>query len=142
MEFFVKLRCRRGDSNLISMMIILPVILAFLCGGILIFIQTSKLDNIRQIAQLMAREVALTGRVDDNAMNRLEDLEQLYKMEVEMEVDGDYLGSSKKLRLESNFEVTITYHDKYGMGGLLSWGKEATYVRKASGIVEEYHKTL
>ncbi|WP_162840844.1 DUF4320 family protein [Hydrogenoanaerobacterium saccharovorans] len=134
-----KLQSKNGSSEFIAAIIVFMGLSLFISGGISVWGQMSKRDDLQQIAQTMAREIALEGEVNSTIQRRLENVEQLMRMDVDMDVDGSYIGTSKKLRTESDFTVTISYHTKYGVGWI-NWRKEKTYVAKATGTVEEYHK--
>jgi|GEM_PF-5803731 len=134
-----KLRCRLGSSELVAVIFVISALTLLISGFVTTWGQMSKRDDLQQIAQTMAREIALEGEVNSTIQRRLENVEQLMRMDVDMDVDGSYIGTSKKLRTESDFTVTISYHTKYGVGWI-NWRKEKTYVAKATGTVEEYHK--
>ena len=134
-----KLRCRLGSSELVAVIFVISALTLLISGFVTTWGQMSKRDDLQQIAQTMAREIALEGEVNNTIQRRLENVEQLMRMDVDMDVDGSYIGTSKKLRTESNFTVTITYYTKYGVGWI-NWRKEKPYVAKATGTVEEYHK--
>ncbi|MEG0943269.1 MAG: DUF4320 family protein [Angelakisella sp.] len=134
------LHTKRGDSNMISMIFVVIILTTLIVGGIVLNGEMAKLDDLQQIAQLMAREVALQGELNSSVNSRLSELESLYNLEVGMDVSGDFIGGGNKLKLESSFVVSITYETSYGVGGFINFRKEGIYVRKASGIVEEYHK--
>jgi len=137
-----KLKSNKGDSNLISSIVSIVCITVVFLGCILIFSQGSRIDNLQRMANQMAREISLTGITDGETLHHLNTLKSEYKMDgVTMSVEGAYIGSSKKLRLESDFTVTLFYDTKYGMDGIIRWGRGETYRAKASGKVEEYHKT-
>lgn len=134
-----KLCGRAGMSQTLSLIFVISILLLFAASGITMWGQMVKLDDLQQIAQSMARTISLEGRVDSSTYARLEDLEQLMHMEVDMRVDGEFVGGSDKLRLESDFTVSISYKTKYGVGWI-NWGREKTYVARATGTAEEYAK--
>lgn len=136
-----RLSGRNGFSDLITGILIVVVVATLFCGTIAIFGQASRIDDLQQIAQLMAREISLTGALNTKVSDRLSDLEDLFRMDVELDVEGDFIGNSDKLKLESHFTVTVSYKTKYGVGGIINFKEEETYVARAAGIVEEYHKT-
>lgn len=133
-----RLTCRRGSSEIISFLVVVLAAVAMLSGIITYWGQMNRLDDIHQIAQSMAREISLTGRVDSDTRRRLSELETLLRLDVTMEVDGDFV-SGEKLKTESDFTVAIAYQTTYGVGWI-NFAKEKTYVAKAVGTVEEYHK--
>lgn len=141
-KFLQRMKSTHGDVNLISSIFGILAISVMFLGCILIYAQGSQIDNLQRMANQMAREISLTGVTDGKTLDRLDSLQREYKMDgVTMTVEGDYLGNSKKLKLESDFTVTLFYHTKFGMDGVIRWGQEETYRAKASGKVEEYHKT-
>jgi len=126
-------------SETIVVVFVISALSILISGFISSWGQMSRREDVQQIAQVMAREISLAGEVNNNVQRRLEDLEHLLGVEVEMRVDGNYIGSSQRLQTESDFTVYITYNTKYGVGWI-NWRKEKPYVAKASGTAEEYHK--
>lgn len=138
-KIFSKLKNRKGGSEIIALCVVAVVLIGILSGSITMLGQVSRIDDLGQIAQQMAREVSLAGRTDGKVAERLEKLEDTMNMDVDMTVEGSYIGGSAKLQTESDFTVIITYDTEYFIG-FLRQAKEKTYVAKASGTVEEYHK--
>lgn len=130
-----------GFSDLITSIFVVIIVATLFCGTIAIFGQASRIDNLQQMAQLMAREISLEGALNQTVTDRFDVLQDMFKMDAELSVDGDFIGSSDKLKLESPFTVTVKYKTKYGVGGIINFKEEETYIAKAAGIVEEYHKT-
>ena len=135
-----RLSRKDGNADLITTIIVVTFISILMLGSLVIYGQASRIDNLQRMANLMAREISLSGVTDGKTLDRLERLEKQYKMDVTMKVEGDYLGSSKTLKLESDFTVTLFYDTKYGIGAFINWSKEETYRATASGKVEEYTK--
>ena len=134
-----KLSRDSGMSELISMIVVISFLALFAGAGISMWGQMVKLDDLQQMAQSMARTIALEGKVDGNTYARLSELERLMRMDVDMRVEGDFIVGTDKLKLESDFTVHITYQTKYGVGWI-EWGKERTYEARAKGTAEEYYK--
>ncbi|MEG1448285.1 MAG: DUF4320 family protein [Oscillospiraceae bacterium] len=140
MKIINKLKQKQGDSSLVPVPFIVVLFVGLLFFQIQTLGQTSKIDKLEQMASLIAREISLTGSVDKNIENRLNYLENnVFNMDVDLDVNGDFKGGSKKLQLESDFEVVISYDTEY-KNALLKKTKEKTYYGKAVGKVENYSK--
>ncbi|MEG0853591.1 MAG: hypothetical protein RSF82_06945, partial [Angelakisella sp.] len=77
---------------MISMIFVVIILTTLIVGGIVLNGEMAKLDDLQQIAQLMAREVALQGELNSSVNSRLSELESLYNLEVGMDVSGDFIG--------------------------------------------------
>lgn len=130
-----------GSVEMISSIVVALCLFALLAFSITILGQVSRIDDLNQMAQRMAREISLSGRAGADADRLLAELESTYGMQVTMRVDGDFLaGSGRKLRTESDFTVTLSYQSEYGLGGFIGIRENKTYTATAAGKVEEYHK--
>ncbi|MEG0091566.1 MAG: hypothetical protein RSA20_07070, partial [Oscillospiraceae bacterium] len=63
---------------------------------------------------------------------------QIFHMDVEMAVAGNFMSGTNKLQAETSFEVTITYKTDLAIG-IIKSRKEKVYAAKAVGTSEEYH---
>jgi hypothetical protein len=137
-KFLKRVTSKRGDSTLI----IWPLVVLGFWSMLFFQIETlgkfAENDNLHQMSQIMAREISLTGKVDEDIESRLEDLENSFDMDVDMDVDGEFIGHGK-LKLESPVEVTLSYKTTYKCP-FIKKTKEKTYVAKSVETVEEYHK--
>ncbi|MEF9853227.1 MAG: DUF4320 family protein [Hydrogenoanaerobacterium sp.] len=138
-KVLLKLHSKLASSELVVGIIVLIFFTLAAAGGLTMWGQQTKLDDLQQMAQVMAREIALEGRTDGVVTERLGELEQLMNMDVTMDVDGTFVRGTSKLLLQSDFTVSLSYKTQYGVGWL-GWRREKTYVKQAVGTAEEYHK--
>ena len=131
-------KCKKGFSNFLSFSVVCVFFIGMLIFQISALSQTSKIDKLEQMASLIAKEISLTGKVDKNIDNQLDYLENnVFHMDVDLDVRGDFKGNSRKLQMESDFEVIITYDTTFDTP---FHSKEKTYYGKAVGKVENYSK--
>lgn len=131
------LRCTRGDSNLITSLFVAVMVVIAIAVSINIFSRVTLVQNMNQMARQIAREISLEGAVNFRVEQRLESLEEMYRLDTDLEVRGNYYTGSQKLRLQSEFTVILTHRRQENFMGM---GGEKAYVVKASGIAEQYHK--
>lgn len=133
-----KVASKRGDSTLIILPIIFFIFWSMLFFQMETLGQVTKINDLHQMSQIMAREISLTGKVDRETNSYLDDLEDTFGMDVTMDVDGDFIGRNK-LKLESPMEVTLSYETTYKYP-FINKKKEKIYEAKSVETVEEYSK--
>lgn len=85
----------------------------------------------------MGANISSTGKIDNSTQAYLENIEKTFNMDVDMSVDGN--ASNRVLPLETPFTVSITYNKEL-VFGINKFRKEKTYIAKAVGVTEKYHK--
>lgn len=127
----------QGDSNLVTSLFVAAMVVIAIAVSINLFSRITLVQNLNQMAQQVAREISLEGAVNARVEQRLESLEEMYQLDTELEVRGNYYTGTRKLHLQSEFTVILTHHRQENFMGL---GGDKTYVVKAAGIAEQYHK--
>ncbi|MEG0617566.1 MAG: DUF4320 family protein [Oscillospiraceae bacterium] len=132
-----KIKDKSGFTGTIETAIIVVFLFGILLGGLEIFRHISRIQDLQQMSNFMAREVAIEGAVDERVYDALARLEQTYNMPVEMNVDGTFI-SGNQLQLESDFTVTLKYKTKLAIG-IINRKADKEYIAKSVGKSEEYH---
>lgn len=137
-KIFAKAKNKDGFAFSLEVMIWIVVILGLLLGLLEYARHMARISDCQQIADSMARQIALKGAVDGSVDEYLQDLERIFNMDVEMRVAGNFMGGTNKLQAETAFEVTIEYKTDLAVG-IIKSRKEKVYAAKAVGTSEEYH---
>ncbi|MEG0020590.1 MAG: DUF4320 family protein [Oscillospiraceae bacterium] len=137
-RIFAKIKSKSGMTFSIEAMIWIVVLLGLLLGFLEYARHMSRISDCQQIADSMSRQIALKGAVDTGVDEYLHSLEQIFHMDVEMAVAGNFMSGTNKLQAETSFEVTITYKTDLAIG-IIKSRKEKVYAAKAVGTSEEYH---
>ncbi len=133
-----KILSKKGGIITIDSMIWVVIFLGLLLGGMEVFRHIQRIQDTKSIAQSIARQVSLKGAVDSNIDSFVNELEQAYNMDIQVKVDGNYIGGSKKLQLETPFTVTVTYNTDFKIG-IIKLKEGMVYSAKAVGTSEKYH---
>lgn len=133
-----KIKSKRGMVFSLEAMVWVVIFLGLLLGVMEYSRHMARISDCQQIADSMARQIALKGAVDGSVNEYLVDLERIFKMDVDMEVSGNFMGGTNKLQVETAFSVTIKYKTNLSIG-IIKSRKERVYVAKAVGTSEEYH---
>lgn len=137
-NIFKKIYSKKGAIITIDSMVWIVVFLGLLLGGMEVFRHIQRIQDTKSIAQSIARQVSLRGAVDSNIDSFINELERAYNMDVQVNVDGNYIGGTRKLQLETPFTVTVTYHTDFKIG-IIKLKEGMVYSARAVGTSEKYH---
>ena len=137
-NIFKKIYSKKGAIITIDSMVWIVVFLGLLLGGMEVFRHIQRIQDTKSIAQSIARQVSLRGAVDSNIDSFINELERAYNMDVQVNVDGNYIGGTRKLQLETPFTVTVTYHTNFKIG-IIKLKEGMVYSARAVGTSEKYH---
>lgn len=97
-----------------------------------------RINQANMMANELTRFVELQGEVNSAVHTRLGELIDNTNLDVDMDIQGNYIGSGKRIQFGDSFEITLRYQVSIGLGGFIQLPLELDTT--ATGRSEKYWK--
>lgn len=131
------LRNNRGDMAIDESIKIL-VFFVLMVLAVTTFSVFNKTAVLNSMSHELVRYIELRGMIDDAVYGEMERLEKASGLTCDLTIDGDYIGSTKKIQFGDSIDVKLKSVAHIGAGGVVSL--PVTITSHAEGRSERYWK--
>lgn len=136
-KFFEYMHSEKGET-VINITISLLFVMMLFALAITFLPMINDIITLNSMAHEVARVAEIRGEIGSAVNAELARLKSISRLDPDMTVRGSFIGSSRKMQLDSEFTVILTEETSFGIGGMFE--VKVPITAKAVGRSEMYWK--